>query len=175
MPDSFDFTLVIRPHKSRHKYKYKHNYCAISYLKFDIEVDGRAVVVEADEGVPRDVDPVLHDPVRHLHNVFGVLYLCVFLFVDNDDMMLIRSFMIQPVTLPVRLKIESLSGLTDLVVSMTKTRGGLRGRSEAWPSRPWEDWGHAWHLVVNVFINIIWIIIIIKIVIIIIVTPWSSR
>ena len=45
--------------------------------------------------------------------------------------MLIRSFMILSVTLPVKLKMESLSGLTDLVVSMTKTSGGLRGRSDA--------------------------------------------
>ena len=40
---------------------------------------------------------------------------------------LILSFMILSVTLVVRLKMESLSGLTDLVVSMTKVRGGLRG------------------------------------------------
>ena len=36
------------------------------------------------------------------------------------------SFMILSVTLMVRLKMESLSGLTDFVVSMTKMRGGLR-------------------------------------------------
>ena len=41
--------------------------------------------------------------------------------------MLILSFMILAVTLEVRLKMESLSGLTDLVVSMTNIRGGLRG------------------------------------------------
>ena len=39
--------------------------------------------------------------------------------------MLILSFIILAVTFAVRLKIESLSGLTDLVVSITKTRGGL--------------------------------------------------
>ena len=45
------------------------NNCTISYssyLKFHIQVDGWAIVVEAEEGVARDVDPVLHDPVRHL-------------------------------------------------------------------------------------------------------------
>ena len=36
------------------------------------------------------------------------------------------SFMILSVTLMVRLKMESLSGLTDLVVSMTNMSGGLR-------------------------------------------------
>ena len=67
MPDSFDLTVVIRPHKSRQPSANTNaNNCAISYLKFDIQVDGWAVVVEADEGVARDVDPVLHDPVRHL-------------------------------------------------------------------------------------------------------------
>lgn len=39
------------------------------------------------------------------------------------------SFMILSVTFDVRLKMESLSGLTDLVVSITNTRGGLR----TWP------------------------------------------
>ena len=39
--------------------------------------------------------------------------------------MLILSFMILAVTLVVKLKMESLSGLTDLVVSMTNTKGGL--------------------------------------------------
>ena len=38
---------------------------------------------------------------------------------------LMLSFMILSVTLIVRLKMLSLSGLTDLVVSMTNTRGGL--------------------------------------------------
>ena len=61
---------------------------------------------------------------------------------------LILSFMILSVTLVVRLKMESLSGLTDLVVSMTKTRGGLRtwppALPPAWPCPP--DWGQFWHL-----------------------------
>ncbi len=35
------------------------------------------------------------------------------------------SFMILSVTFDVRLKMESLSGLTDLVVSITNTRGGF--------------------------------------------------
>ena len=48
----------------------------MQYLKLDIEVDGRAVVVEADEGVARDVDPVLHDPVRHLFLEFCIFYFC---------------------------------------------------------------------------------------------------
>ena len=39
------------------------------------------------------------------------------------------SFMILSVTFDVRLKMESLSGLTDLVVSITNTRGGL----STWP------------------------------------------
>ena len=39
--------------------------------------------------------------------------------------MLILSFIILAVTLEVKLKMESLSGLTDLVVSMTKTKGGF--------------------------------------------------
>ena len=62
--------------------------------------------------------------------------------------MLILSFIILAVTLEVRLKIESLSGLTDLVVSMTKTRGGLRTFPNPlpWPSPcPPED-GQFWHL-----------------------------
>ena len=59
--------------------------------------------------------------------------------------MLILSFMILPVTLDVKLKMESLSGLTDLVVSITKTRGGLRTfPSPASPVPP--DWGQSWHL-----------------------------
>ena len=39
--------------------------------------------------------------------------------------MLILSFLMRFTTLLVRLKMESLSGLTDLVVSMTNTSGGL--------------------------------------------------
>ena len=61
---------------------------------------------------------------------------------------LILSFMILSVTLLVRLKIESLSGLTDLVVSMTNTRGGFNTLLESlpWPS-PWPpDCGQFWHL-----------------------------
>ena len=49
---------------------------------------------------------------------------------------LILSFMILSVTLLVRLKIESLSGLTDLVVSMTNTRGGFNTLLESLPW-PW--------------------------------------
>ena len=37
-----------------------------SYLKLHVQVDGGAEVVEGDKSVPRDVDPVLHDPVGHL-------------------------------------------------------------------------------------------------------------
>ena len=37
-----------------------------SYLKLHVEVDGGAEVVEGDKSVPRDVDPVLHDPVGDL-------------------------------------------------------------------------------------------------------------
>ena len=37
-----------------------------SYLKLHVQVDGGAEVVEGDKCVPRDVDPVLHDPVGHL-------------------------------------------------------------------------------------------------------------
>ena len=47
--------------------------------------------------------------------------------------MLILSFMILAVTLDVRLKMESLSGLTDLVVSMTNTKGGLTTLPPALP------------------------------------------
>ena len=48
--------------------------------------------------------------------------------------MLILSFIILEVTLEVKLKMESLSGLTDLVVSMTKTKGGFWTLS---PPLPW--------------------------------------
>ena len=41
--------------------------------------------------------------------------------------MLMASIWMLSTTFWVRLKMESLSGLTDLVVSMTKVRGGLRG------------------------------------------------
>ena len=41
--------------------------------------------------------------------------------------MLMLSILMLSTTFWVRLKMESLSGLTDLVVSMTKVRGGLRG------------------------------------------------
>ena len=40
--------------------------------------------------------------------------------------MLILSFLIPSTTFFVKLKIESLSGLTDLVVSITNVMGGLR-------------------------------------------------
>ena len=40
--------------------------------------------------------------------------------------MLMFSLLMLVITLLVRLKMESLSGLTDLVVSTTKVRGGLR-------------------------------------------------
>ena len=39
--------------------------------------------------------------------------------------MLTRLFVMLSTTLPVRLKIESLSGFTDLVVSMTNMSGGF--------------------------------------------------
>ena len=38
----------------------------ISHLKLDIQVDCWPKVVEADESVARDVDPVFHDTVSHL-------------------------------------------------------------------------------------------------------------
>ena len=41
--------------------------------------------------------------------------------------MLMLSILMLSTTFWVRLKMESLSGFTDLVVSMTKVRGGLRG------------------------------------------------
>ena len=40
--------------------------------------------------------------------------------------MLTRLFVMLSTTLPVRLKMESLSGFTDFVVSMTNMSGGLR-------------------------------------------------
>ena len=61
--------------------------------------------------------------------------------------MLILSFMILVVTLEVRLKMESLSGLTDLVVSMTNTSGGfLTLPSLPCPSPCPPDSGQSWHL-----------------------------
>ena len=56
---------------------------------------------------------------------------------------LMLSFMILSVTLIVRLKMESLSGLTDLVVSMTKTSGGVRTLLLLLPWVPLcpPDWG----------------------------------
>ena len=61
----------------------------------------------------------------------------------TDLGMLMLSFMILSVTLMVRLKMESLSGLTDFVVSMTKMRGGLRTLLLSLPwLLPWPpDWG----------------------------------
>ena len=56
--------------------------------------------------------------------------------------MLILSFMILDVTFDVKLKMESLSGLTDLVVSITNTRGGLRTFPALFP-RPDSDWGQS--------------------------------
>ena len=40
----------------------------ISHLKLDIQVDCWPKVVEADESVARDVDPVFHDTVSHLRS-----------------------------------------------------------------------------------------------------------
>ena len=57
------------------------------------------------------------------------------------------SFMILSVTFDVRLKMESLSGLTDLVVSITKVRGGLMTLFLGdWPLPPPDpDWGQFLH------------------------------
>ena len=54
--------------------------------------------------------------------------------------------MILAVTLDVKLKIESLSGLTDLVVSITKTRGGLRTFPSPLASPVPPDRGQSWQL-----------------------------
>ena len=55
-----------------------------------------------------------------------------------DDALILRVLELLP--LCVRLKIESLSGLTDFVVSITKVRGGLK------TSVPFGDCSHSWHL-----------------------------
>ena len=57
--------------------------------------------------------------------------------------MLMESILMLSTTFWVRLKMESLSGLTDLVVSMTKMRGGLRTLllSLPWPRPCPPDWG----------------------------------
>ena len=47
--------------------------------------------------------------------------------------MLMLSILMLLTTFWVRLKMESLSGLTDLVVSMTNMRGGLRGLLDLGP------------------------------------------
>ena len=54
--------------------------------------------------------------------------------------MLIFSFLMVLISLLVMLKMESLLGLMDLVVSMTKVMGGL---STFWFGSP--DSGHSWH------------------------------
>ena len=63
-------------------------------------------------------------------------------FIFSHLGMLILSFMILDVTFDVKLKMESLSGLTDLVVSITNTRGGLRTFPALFP-RPDPDWGQS--------------------------------
>ena len=57
--------------------------------------------------------------------------------------MLIFSLLMLLSTLLVRLKMESLSGLTDLVVSTTKVRGGLSTFCPCLSCTP--DWGHSSH------------------------------
>ena len=87
-----------------------------SYHQLNIPVDLPTIIIETEQLVPED------QVIKCLFMYW--LYLA----------MLILSFMILDVTLDVKLKIESLSGLTDLVVSMTKTNGGL---STFPPFLPW--------------------------------------
>ena len=99
-----------------------------SYHQLNIPVDLPTIIIETEQLVPED------QVIKCLFMYW--LYLA----------MLILSFMILDVTLDVKLKIESLSGLTDLVVSITNTRGGLRTFPLLFAKPCPPDWGHFWHL-----------------------------
>ena len=81
----------------------------LPYLYQDIPVDFWSKIIEADQHVPGG-EFWLFIPVQKMNHYLG---------------MLILSFLMRFTTLLVRLKMESLSGLTDLVVSMTNESGGL--------------------------------------------------
>ena len=77
------------------------------YLNLHIFLDILPIVIESHQHVPAIA---LVIPAKDQNYYLG---------------MLIFSLIMLLITLLVRLKMESLSGLTDLVVSTTKVRGGL--------------------------------------------------